>query len=175
MKSEQKKILKVPLRLSISILIIGMLFKIMHWPYGAEIVACAFGAIIIVYPFRFWNKKPKFVIDYVKLILLISWALNGIFTILHLPYKIYLSAVASISLIVWLVMEASRYFRKGVKEESKSSSPISSYGVLSVSGILIFIGVLFKIMHWPGAGPLLILGLSTVAIWFVVDLIINKE
>ncbi|MDF2435669.1 MAG: hypothetical protein K0Q95_45 [Bacteroidota bacterium] len=32
--------------------------------------------------------------------------------------------------------------------------------------LLFFIGVLFKVMHWPGAGPLIVVSLSTLAILY---------
>ena len=32
---------------------------------------------------------------------------------------------------------------------------------------VVIVGALFKIMHWPGAGPMLVIGLSTEAIIFI--------
>ncbi len=34
---------------------------------------------------------------------------------------------------------------------------------------VVIIGALFKIMHWPGAGPMLVIGLGTEAVIFAVS------
>ncbi len=38
-----------------------------------------------------------------------------------------------------------------------------------IGAAVVIVGAMFKIMHWPGAGPMLVVGLSTEAIIFAVS------
>ncbi|HUP11506.1 MAG TPA: gliding motility protein GldL, partial [Niastella sp.] len=38
--------------------------------------------------------------------------------------------------------------------------------VYGIGAAIVIVGALFKIMHWPGAGPMLVVGLSTEAVIF---------
>lgn len=165
---EQVKILRAPLRISIAVLIVGVMFKIMHWPFGAWIIVFGFSLIAVLYPFRFMNKKSKVLLDYARLLFVICWAVYGIFAALHLPYKIIFDVLRSISFVFWIIMEGINYFSK-VKEKKSGTINIISYIIIAISAALVLVGALFKIMHWPGAGPMLVVGLSLVVIWFLLD------
>lgn len=52
--------------------------------------------------------------------------------------------------------------KPGSKAWKKFMSKLYGFGAA-----VVIVGALFKIMHWPGAGPMLIVGLSTEAIIFV--------
>ena len=49
--------------------------------------------------------------------------------------------------------------------ESKKFKTIMKY-VYGYGGAIVIIGAMFKIQHWPGAGPMLVVGLSTEAVIF---------
>jgi GldL N-terminal domain len=164
------KILKTPLRISIAIIFIGVMFKIMHWPYRDWIMTTGFSLVAILYPFRFFKKEQKKILDYAKLFFVVSWAIYGIFSILHLPYKMGFEIARSVSFIFWIVMEGVNYLTKRERKEYRVLH-IVSYVLVSISAALIFIGALFKIMHWPGAGPMLVVGLSLAVVWFLLDFI----
>lgn len=160
----KKKILGAPLRISIAFLIVGMLFKIQHWPYANLIIVSAFIAIALLYSFRFGNKEKKILLDYIKLSLVVFWSVNGIFTILHLPYKVIFQLIASISFILWLLLEGISYFKQSQETVKTDLSKIISNGIFVVASMLTIAGIMFKIMHWPGAAYLLISGLLLGAI-----------
>mgnify|MGYP003303648798 FL=1 len=40
--------------------------------------------------------------------------------------------------------------------------------VYSIGAAVVIVGALFKIMHWPGAGPVLIMGMSTEVLLFLI-------
>lgn len=88
-------------------LILGILFKSLHWP-GANIVAFTSGALGIIILLFMLVRKPK------------SWAVQ-----IHRPEMLIGSLVATLS------------------------------------------GWQFKMMHWPGANMLLLVGLSVCALWFL--------
>jgi len=53
-------------------------------------------------------------------------------------------------------------FRPGSKSWKKFMAKLYGFGAA-----VVIVGALFKIQHWPGAGPMLIVGLSTEAIIFI--------
>ena len=158
MNSSEKKILTLPLRIALSILIIGLLFKIMHWPYSDYIMCSSFIIILILYPIRFWKKRKKAIIDWVKLVFVLLWTINGIIVVEHLPFKYISSTLTLFFFIVWLIIEFTSN-RKKVKENLLHSE------IPFIAGFFIIIGGIFKIMHWPGATIILIIGLLSVVLW----------
>ena len=52
--------------------------------------------------------------------------------------------------------------------ESKSWKKIMAF-VYGIGAAIVIMGALFKIMHWPGASPMLIIGLSTEALIFTLS------
>lgn len=88
--------------------ILGILFKVMHWP-GANIILLSSGVLAIVTLGALLVRKP------------------GPLTVqVQLPAMLVGSVMAAVT------------------------------------------GGLFKVMHWPGANILLLLGLTTCAAWFLV-------
>jgi len=158
------KKLRKPLRLLISLLIIGMLFKIIHWPYSSILIISAFSGIAVLYPIRFKNKTNKALLDYIKLVLVISWVLNSLFTLYHLPYGLLFKIITPIAFISWFAMEGLYYFSaNGLKP-----IPLKYYGIYVITGLLLLLGLAFKIMHWPYSTLLLILGFSLSVISIII-------
>jgi len=171
----QPKILRGPLRISISVLIIGMLFKIQHWPYANVIIVSAFSSIAILYSFRFGAKKEKKLIDYVKLILVVFWCISGSLKTLHFPFQLFFQMIASIAFLSWITMEGINYFNNETPSENKKNySSAINIGLFTLAAVFIAIGALFKIMHWPFAGPLLIAGVVLGSVWILKDLVVKK-
>ena len=52
--------------------------------------------------------------------------------------------------------------------ESKSWKTIMAF-VYGIGAAIVIMGALFKIMHWPGASPMLLIGLSTEALIFTLS------
>jgi len=172
----QKKILKTPLRVAIALLIIGVMFKIQHWPLANWIIDLGFTSIAILYPIRFWRKPDKKLIDYCKLIFVFSWAVHGVMTIHHLPYKQLFQIVTIVAFIGWLAFEGLGYQSKdeGSVKKNDLSSIVSSV-LIGFATISTLIGVMFKILHWPGAGVILISGLSLGTLWILKEIVIKKK
>lgn len=171
MLSSEKKILALPLKIAVAIIIVGSLFVIQHWPYGRVIVASGFFSVFILYPIRFYAKTEKKFNDYVKLIFVCFWSLNGIFTILHLPYKIIFQSISSAAFVVWVCTEGVFYFRDN---KSRTNISLISSLIFGLATIFVLIGVAFNIMHWPGAGVLLGVGMLLGIIWVFKDLLFKK-
>ena len=164
----QKLPLRIPLRILISILIIGALFKIMHWPGANVIMVSAFGTIAIIYPFRFYKKAPKLLIDYVKLVLVLVWSIRGVFSTLHLPYAFIFNALVLFSFGLWIVLESIDYIQPENKEQTTFDTVFNV--AFGFGAIFTLVGVTFKIMHWPYASLSLIIGLCLCALLFLKDI-----
>ena len=88
------------LMLSFVILIIGAMFKILHWPGTSILISISIFSIMTIYSFRFYKKESKQRIDFLKLIwVLMAFSIDGL-TLFHL-----IKDVRIIDFVLfWLVM-----------------------------------------------------------------------
>ncbi len=168
--SRRKKILKAPLRIAVAVLLLGMLARIVQWPYAKVIVITGFVSIVLFYCLRFWKKSEKQFLDYVKLILVVFWSTNGVFRMLDLPYTLLFQIVTGISFIVWFIMEGTAYFMD--EDRHTKNSPLQIWwNIAMVFGTLsIIMGGLMKVLHWQFANVLLVSGIVIVALYILKDL-----
>jgi len=94
-----------PVRFAIAILLIGTLFKVMHWRGGVLIMSVALSLIFVFYGIKVFRKKAKTTLDVVKLILIGFWSIQGILTLNHLPYSNLFKYGFWVSLILWGLAE----------------------------------------------------------------------
>lgn len=170
-----KKILKAPLRVSIALLLLGIIGRLMEWPYAAQVVITAFVAIGILYTIRFWKKQPKHFIDYVKLVLIVFAMADGLFEMMNFPYTIVFQIIIGASFVTWFVMEGTAYFMDGDRRAKNTTLQIW-WNIAMVLGTLsIIVGSLMKILQWEFATPLLFTGIIVVALYIVKDLFSNEK
>ena len=165
---------KIPIRIALSILIIGSLFKIMHWPFANLVTASmvvAFSLILIFYPLRFWKKRNKLLVDYVKLLGVCAWAIRGVFSILHLNYSDILTLLF---FGAWVVLEALNYIKPEQNSKLSVLETIANL-IFAFGAVFVIIGFAFKILHWPYANLILIIGLCSAALWFLKDLFTKQK
>lgn len=163
------------LKFSIGIVILGSLFKILHWPYGNIFILSGFSAIMLFYFLRFLYKPDKNLSNISKLLIVVFFCSHKLFTIFHLPYKEYLLYAALVALIGHYIADGFRIFTFDNYSNSDIAPKYSKAFHPIFLGVAI-LGALFKIMHWPYAGVLLTLGLSLLAIWFIKDMFLpNKK
>lgn len=170
--SNGKKILKNPLRISIVVLLMGMLARIFQWPYASMMVIGGFSAICIFYGIRFWKKTDRVFLDYVKLVLVLFWSLNGICRMLDLPYTLLFQIITGASFITWFVMEGTAYFMDEDRRAKNSTLQIWWNVSMVLGALSIIAGSLMKVLHWEFANILLILGIIMVAVYILKDLLI---
>lgn len=164
-----KKILNTPLRISIVILLLGMLAKILQWPYAMGITFIGFLAIGVLYAIRFWNKGQKQYVDYVKLILVLFWTTNGLLRILDFPYTLFFQIVTAIAFIIWFVMEGTAYFLNEDRRVKNSISQILWNCAMVIGTLAVISGSLLKILEWAFAIPLLVFGLVLIVAYILKD------
>jgi len=170
-----KKILKAPLRISIAFLLLGIIGRLMEWPYAAQVVITAFVAIGILYSIRFWKKQPKHFIDYVKLVLIVFTTADGLFEMMNFPYTIVFQIIIGAAFVTWFVMEGTAYFMDDDRRAKNTTLQIW-WNIAMVMGTLsIIVGSLMKILQWEFATPLLLMGIVVVALYILKDLFITTE
>lgn len=100
---------------------------------------------LITYCFRFGFKENKKFLDYVKLLLAISVGVYTVTAIMHWPSLVLDKPIAIISSLVWLYMEGFDRFNQEINGSDKISKNLFFAAI-----VFMLLGVLFKIMHWPG-------------------------
>ncbi len=171
----EKKILRTPLRIAISLLVLGFLCKILHLKTIADpIILVSLLAIGILYAWRFWNKTKKGFLQYNKLVLVTSWSLNGIFKILDISHNEFFQVIGGLAFIIWIIMEGTTYLIDD-KEDDRSDIAYFMWNTMMIIGILaIIIGSLTKILEWEYATPTLITGFVLVAAYVLKDLLVQN-
>lgn len=165
MPNNQKKILSIPLAIALCALTIGTLFKIQHWPFGFELRLISLIAIGVFYAIRFGFKKSKNIKDSAKAIMVLSWVLLSVNVMYKMNNLVYIRIILEVSGSTWLALEVWDIIRKKPKSE-RANFP-------QLIGMLITIAhVIFMFLHWPFAGPMLVLSLIALillAIGFILD------
>ena len=173
--SVYKKILTLPLRLSMVILLMGMLMKILEWPLASQIMLLSFVSIGILYIIRFWKKPAVLFIDYVKLILVVFWTTNGVFRIMDFPYTIIFQVIIAVTFVIWFIMEGTAYFLDDDRRAKNSNGQLAWNFSMVIGTLSIIAGSLMKLLNWEFAIPLLIMGITIVAAYILKDIFIADK
>ena len=173
----RKKILSLPLRLGVILVIVGALFKIMHWPGSNILMLVGFISIGVLYSIRFLKKDPKLRLDYVKLILVLLWLVNYTITVFHL-YKIpFLLEICVAILFCWWFIEEGSSYLTNREFKKKGTTKIVYYTLVGISTIGLVGGIFFKIQHWPyGSVLFLVLTFCVVILvdYFCLNILLNE-
>ncbi|MBU3025713.1 hypothetical protein [Zobellia galactanivorans] len=163
------KILKTPLRISIAVLLLGMLSRIFHWPHAPKAILVAFIAILVLYGIRFYRKHTKEFIDYVKLVMVVSWTLNGIFRVLDLPFTLLFQILIAISFITWFIMEGTAYFLDEDRRAKNSMARVIWNFAMVIGALAIIVGSLLNILNETYAIPLMAVGIAIIVAYILKD------
>ncbi|SFI60655.1 hypothetical protein SAMN05443431_101444 [Olleya namhaensis] len=157
------------LRICVSILLIGALFKIMHWPYSNTLMLISILGILILYPLRFIPIVEKSTMDYVKLALVVLWCFNYLITIFHLyQLPVFFNVMLLLLFGWWFINEGTSVLNFGnIKIKGVLKVVYIAFAIFAVA--CIFLGALFKIQHWPYSNLLFVIGVTSISILVTVD------
>lgn len=164
-----RKILRTPLRILIALFLVGILLQVLNWSYASEVLLVSFIGIGILYAIRFWKKNEKRFVDYVKLVLVVFWTVNGIFRIMEFPYTIVFQIVIAVSFLTWFFLEGTAYFLDEDRRARNSTTQIIWNCAMVAGTLAIIAGSLLNILQWRFAIPLLVLGILIVAAYILKD------
>ena len=165
-----KSTMKVSGIISIVLLIAGSLFKIYHWPGAGIILTLGFFILCGLflpsanYTMLKEGKDRRLVLLFLAAFLGSSGFFLGIlFKIQHWPgAPVILTAGAGLLCVIFFPLLLRYLFRKAKTVREKL---IYSLGV--ASGIFFFLGLLFKLQHWSGAGIIQMAGAICIAFLFI--------
>ncbi len=144
------------LRMSISVTILGALFKVLHWAGAPILFVGGCIGIVVFYSTQFYRKKPKRLLDYSKFFLLLSFLFHYTFRVLHLKYGHVFTILTQLALLVFLILYVHDVlFSEHDHSENNASQLLRRPGRKAISYLLnglatmgIIIGALLKILHW---------------------------
>lgn len=163
-----KKSMKIIGVLALALMAFGALFKIMHWPLAGIMLAISFVFVAFVFfpallyvMYREVNKKKhaaSYIIAFVGGIIFIA---SVLFKVMHWPGA-QLLFMPGLAILTFVLIPTIIIQRIGSLKMNKTVFVI---GLISL--MVILWGMLFKIMHWPGAWVLLVVGGTILVLAFV--------
>ena len=174
------KILTFPLRIAIIILIFGALFKIIHCPYANILMVIGGLSIGLLYSVRFFFKKGKSKLDYIKLTMIVLWVFSYLIKSFYFNFYSYIIDILLIVLFIyWFIVEGIYYFKNRKFKKNKFLKMIY-YLLIGLTIFILFFGITFKIQHWPYGALLFTIGILQLNIilifdYFIIDRRISIE
>lgn len=101
--------------LSLGIILVGLLFKIMHWPFGSELTVIGAIALTISYGLRFALSPQKSMLDLLRLVFGSALLVSIILNMTGFRYGDTLITFAMWLLLPILVLWLISYFRPNDK------------------------------------------------------------
>ena len=160
--------------IGIALLIVGALFKILHWEGALPLLII--GPILIISSeiYTLLKNINRSFQNYTHTIFISLFFSYFVAHFLHYQYAYGFLILGAIVYIINLIY--SSFLKKNQPEEGgeKSNEKIGFMAIIQfVYTFLIIIGALFKIMHWPGANILLISGLVISFIYYLLMFVKN--
>ncbi|MFH0893773.1 MAG: hypothetical protein V2A54_04995 [Bacteroidota bacterium] len=156
-----KTTMKVFAMISLPIIAFGGLFKIMHWPGAGPMLLVGFALLgLVFYPSSIFVLKREAKIkggDFIYITALIGGIIlifGVLFKLMHWPFAGPMLLIGFAIIIAVLI--PSILISKISSAQNSKLKFVYSLGALFL--ILILGGLCCKFFHWPGAGPLLLVG-----------------
>ena len=165
-----KKAYKNPIRAAIASLLIGMVMRILHWPFSKGIIFISFAAILILYALRFFKKEEKKSVDLIKMALVLFWTTNGLLTILDFTHTLFFQIGTAFTFIAWFAMEGTSYFMSKEGDAKNSITEIIWNFVMVIGVLTLICGGLMHLLNWEYSIPTLTLGLTIVTGYILRDI-----
>jgi len=165
------------------LLISAAIFKVFHWPGASLLVTLALFIIGMVF-------LPVFVMvrirdtrrqdEPVPMRLYLTGVVFGMLSILGALFKVQhwpgagwmLTIGLTGTALLFLPMYAIHQIRSATEEQRRVKRRLWIGG--TVTGVLLILGALFKIMHWPGAGIVILVSWSLVAVVLIPLLVLSQ-
>lgn len=164
-----KKVLKTPLRISLVALLLGMVMRMLDWPYSAGVLFASFLAVLLLYAVRFSKKEDKQPVAYIKMILVLFWTTNGLLRILDFPHTLFFQIGTALTFVTWFAMEGTAYFMDEDRKAKNSMAEIF-WNFAMVLGVLTIIsGGLMHLLEWEYSTITLTFGLTIVTTYILKD------
>ncbi len=154
-----------------SLMAVAALFKIQHWPGGGIMMSlgffflCFFFLPSAVYVLNAENKTDK-----KHLFMKLSGLISSVIFLLGILFKLMHWPGAGIALVTGLIMLGTLFLPSLIIakiSDDRGEGRRAVYLLGLFAGLFYLAGFLFKIMHWPGAGLVILIGLILFAMIFM--------
>ncbi len=158
-------------------------FKIMHWQGSGLLISLALlltGAIFLPLLVMVRIRDTRRQDEAVPTGLYITGLISGTLTIIGAMFKIQHWAGASILLTLGMVLLGFVFMpvlaSVKIRKARKDGQPVNKLFLIGgvIAGILVITGTLFKIMHWQGAGIIIMVSWSIVAVILLPLLVLTR-
>lgn len=176
-----KKVMKFSAIAGPVLIAFGTLFKILHYPGAGILLTLGFVIATLLYlpsmliTMYIENKSKKLIFQYISGFLGASLCtLSFLFKIMHWPLAGIMLLAGVITLSVAFFPFWLTNFLKSTEDKSQKLHII----IGAFSSLIYLIGFMFKILHWPGAAIILIVGVLLLLLGFFplyIRYLIKKE
>ena len=157
------KLIDTALQVAVAAALLGVSFRVMHWPYATLILVVSSVSFACLYPIKFTLNSQKKTSDYFKLVLALTWGLGTLFSSLELQYSNLMNYLALGIFLLWFLFN-------GLRKDGGIS------GILFIiSAVFVGLGCLFRFMHWPGISVLFGIGILTGCLWVVIGMFLKSS
>jgi hypothetical protein len=157
--------------LSPTLLAVAALFKIQHWPGGSVMLVLGFFFLCFFFlPSALYVLNAENKTDKKHLFMKLSGLISSVIFLLGILFKVMHWPGAGIALVVGLLMLGFVYLPSLIIariSDDKGEGKRAAYLAGLFAGIFYISGWLFKLMHWPGAGIIILIGLILFSIIFI--------
>ena len=173
-------LLKAFLSISVAAIIIGALFKIMHWPFANAAMLIGYIGVALTFPKMTLSNPKRKTDDIVQaLAIFVFGASKALYILLnmdkggHSRNFQFLNLLGFIGLIVFLIFKLKVFTQPRAGRENKN--PLIVIALFYLGATALSVGLLFKYLHWPGASILLISGAICGLLWYLSDIFYPDE
>ncbi len=170
-----EKILKLPIRISLAVILFGIISKLLEWSFAKEILLAGFSCLTVFYAFRYFKKDEKKFIDTTKFVLVLSWSINGILQVLDLPFTLFSQALTAVTFVIWFVLEGTAYFMDDDRNSKNSRTQIIWNGILIIGSLVVITGGIMQFLEWDYSIHLLSLGITLIGAYVLKDVFLPEE
>jgi len=150
------------------VLILGLLFKIQHWPGAHLFLLAAWGLALILLIVRLVSRAPIVPKEVARDVFTLALLSVIVMRMLHLPGRGFALGGMVLAALGLFWYERDRILPgKG----DRGAMPWLFYPAL----VLIITGTAFRIQHWPYSTTLILGGLALAAIWFFSSMRADRE
>lgn len=151
------KIFRILCNLSVGCIIMGAMFKIMHWPLAIQLSVFGAIALTISSALYFYFKPEKSFLDRIALVAVPFWSIYMIIRKMDFPYRYEIGSGLLAGILIYTIY----VIIKMNKEDKSSSAPsINWERILFAAGMgTIIIGVILKYNYMPYGRYFLIVGI----------------
>jgi len=156
-----KKSMKTLGTIALASMSVAAVAKLMHWPGASTLMTLSFLAVslfffpaaLYVWYKEVFNKKRAFIVI-LAFIGGFTFMAGTLFKLMHWPVAGILITSGEFFIILTIITGGINYLKS--KQPKSSSNGILITGIIGL--VLFLLGILFKLMHWPGAFTMLIFG-----------------